>query len=106
MKDLCQALRAASPSPTHDGEPDLTTAPFTHWAEPDDDVGLHFDRFSDALGVWVHMQQRTPTVREAMTTFNATVADVLRAVEENYWLFLREAKNGNPLDATIEEDGE
>lgn len=84
----------------------MTAAPFIHWADPDDEVGLTFDRFTDAIGVWVHMQQRCPTVREAMTTFNATVADVLRAVDEHPWLFLAKATTGNPLDATIEEDGE
>lgn len=84
------------------------TTPFTHFVEDSQqDVGLTRHDFASALHTWMHMQQRRVSVAEAMTTFNATHADVIRAIDDAYWLFMNcEAGETDPAKMWIEEDGE
>jgi hypothetical protein len=80
--------------------------PFTEFErDPDADVGVMWDHFITAIGIWVYVNSghREVTVAEAALTFNTTPDLVREAVATHPWLFASD--DPDPSKQTIESDG-
>ncbi len=84
---------------------------FADWSadkiETDQETGAPgIASFANAVQMWSTNQLLRPTtVREAAAVFNVAPERIIQAVEYHYWMFLS-GDPENPLDQTIEHDGE
>ncbi|WP_276200352.1 hypothetical protein [Chelatococcus sp. XZ-Ab1] len=73
--------------------------------QDDDEAGLHFDDFANAVQIWSFMQDGKTTVRQAADVFNTTDDVIREAVERHYWMFLSDSDD-DPDRQFIEHEGE
>lgn len=85
-----------------------TVRPWTaaDFAGPDDEVGITFDRFADAVSVWSWMQSRRVSVAETAMTFSTSPEIIRKSVEEEPYLFLCGGDGQDPTQQFIEHDAE
>lgn len=76
------------------------------FAEDGDEAGVFVRSLGAALTTWAAMRGDSPTVAEAMATFNTTREVIVEAVNDAPWAFLSDETCDDPAKTTIELDGE
>lgn len=71
----------------------------------EDEPGVHFRDFQNALQIWSLLRGEPTSVRDAMAAFNVRCNVVLKAVEEHPWMYVLGAES-EPEKHIIEHDGE
>jgi len=73
--------------------------------KPDDEAGIPFENFAQALPLWAWMQNRTVSVAEAALAFNTSPDIIRRAFEDQPYAYLS-GDDADPSQQFIEHDGE
>lgn len=62
----------------------MSEAPFTDFERDPNEVGIHWDHFITALGIWTYLNEsRGVTVAEAAMVFNTTPDLVREAISDH-----------------------
>ena len=81
--------------------------PFTDFERDENKPGVHWEHFITALGIYVYMQDKPPSVADAVLAFNTTPGAIREAVNEHPWLFAAWPDGeSDPAKQRIESDGE